>query len=75
MKNENLNLSDGTVTNPIAVNGTRQPIAAVLRILASGEGCDGEPYDQMVQAADYIEHLEQKVEYLSPFVSKHSDVM
>ena len=36
-------------------------ISAVLRSLASQEGCDGEPYDQMMQAADYIEDLERVI--------------
>jgi len=38
------------------------PIQSVLRILAGQNGCDGVPYDQMVEAADYIDELEQKLE-------------
>jgi len=45
--------------NPLSFSETLQPIEDVLRILASQEGCDGEPYDQMIQAADYIKHLKQ----------------
>ena len=34
------------------------PTSTVLRDLASQEGCDGDPYDQMVEAADEIDSLE-----------------
>jgi hypothetical protein len=34
-------------------------ISAVLRSLASQEGCDGDPYDQMQRAAEHIDHLER----------------
>lgn len=34
------------------------PIQSVLRDLSSQENCDGEPYDQMIKAADYIDDLE-----------------
>lgn len=40
------------------------PIQYVLRDLASQELCDGEPYDQMIQAADYIDDLEMRMEFL-----------
>lgn len=40
------------------------PIQTVLRDLSSQENCDGEPYDQMWQAADYIDDLESRLEYL-----------
>ncbi len=33
------------------------PTVTVLRDLASQENCDGEPYDQMIEAADEIERL------------------
>jgi len=36
-------------------------IATVLRSLASQENCDGEPYDEMMQAADYIRELQAKL--------------
>lgn len=48
----------GLVTDPTSVAGSKQHIGTVLRTLAAGENCDGEPYDQMMQAAAYIEHLE-----------------
>ncbi len=43
--------------NPLSQSGEPLPIQSVLRILASQEGCDGAPWDQMVQAADYIDEL------------------
>lgn len=39
------------------------PIQMVLRDLANQENCDGEPYDQMYQAADYIDDLETRLEF------------
>lgn len=39
------------------------PIQMVLRDLASQENCDGEPYDQMIQAADHIDDLEVRLEF------------
>ena len=45
------------IRNPLT--GKFEPIAAVLLSLASQEGCDGEPYDQMQAAAGYIEKLEE----------------
>jgi hypothetical protein len=47
------------IKGPSSVKGTMQTIPAVLSILASQEGCDGEPYDQMIEAAEYIEYLEK----------------
>jgi hypothetical protein len=45
------------IKNPLT--GNDEPIPAVLQSLAGQEGCDGEPYDQMVAAADYIKWLEK----------------
>jgi len=45
--------------NPISHSDKPIPIQTVLRILASQEGCDGHPWDQMFQAADYIDFLQQ----------------
>lgn len=42
--------------NPLT--GKDEPVRAVLRSMAGQEGHDGEPYDQMQEAADYIEKLE-----------------
>lgn len=39
------------------------PIQYVLRDLANQELCDGDPYDQMIQAADYIDDLEARLEF------------
>lgn len=41
----------------------RFPIQRVLRDLASQENCDGDPYDQMIQAADYIDELEGRLDF------------
>lgn len=35
------------------------PVQTVLRDLASQENCNGEPYDQMITAAEYIDELER----------------
>ena len=45
------------INNPVSPYETKLPISSVLRILASGENCEGSPYDQMIEAADYIESL------------------
>ena len=41
--------------------GKPYPMATVLRDLASQEGCDGEPYDAMVAAADMLEALSARL--------------
>lgn len=46
------------------LHGSMYPIQTVLRDLAAQENCDGEPYDQMIQAADYIDDLESRMEFL-----------
>lgn len=47
------------IKHPLAVNQERlYPIQSVLKDLAAQENCDGEPYDQMQLAADYITDLE-----------------
>jgi len=46
------------VVDPLSSTGKLVPIQEVLRSLAAQEGCDGEPYDQMMQAADRIDDLE-----------------
>ena len=50
-----------TIKNPLNLDKP-SPIQSVLRQLASQEGCDGAPYDQMMNAADYIDELESKLE-------------
>lgn len=47
-----------TCRNPLAPTDKPYPIPTVLRQLASQESCDGDPWDQMIAAADYITHLE-----------------
>jgi hypothetical protein len=49
------------IMNPLSPTGVKQPIQSVLRALASQENCDGDPYDQMIEAAGYIDQLEQTV--------------
>lgn len=44
------------IINPLT--NKKELIQSVLRSLASQENCDGEPYDQMVLAANYIDELE-----------------
>jgi len=50
------------IINPLSPKGTKEHISIVLHALASQGGCDGEPYDQMQMAADYIQELEAKIE-------------
>lgn len=51
--------------NPLTDN--EESVASVLRSLASQENCDGVPYDQMQEAAEYIEKLEKKLEIVRKF--------
>ncbi len=44
------------ILNPLT--GNMEPIQSVLYSLSGQEGCDGEPYDQMYAAAEYIDLLE-----------------
>jgi hypothetical protein len=45
--------------NPLT--GKDGDIASVLYQIAAQEGHDGDPYDQMHDAANYIRHLEAKI--------------
>lgn len=38
-------------------------IQHVLRDLASQENCDGDPYDQMIKAAEHIDDLESRLDF------------
>lgn len=49
------------IINPLSPKKTKEHISTVLHALASQNGCDGEPYDQMQIAADYILELETKL--------------
>lgn len=50
------------IKNPLsAQDGHYNHISTVLRQLAGQEGCDGEPYDQMIEAAYYIDYLEEQL--------------
>ena len=53
------------IHHPLRVRDIPAPIQTVLRDLAGQDGCDGEPYDQMMEAADYIDALEKRVEEMS----------
>lgn len=52
------------IINPLSPNNIEEDIKTVLYALAGQGGCDGEPYDQMQVAADYIAELEAQVEKL-----------
>jgi hypothetical protein len=47
------------INNPLT--GKLDHICVVLHMLSSQESCDGDPYDQLVIAADYIEQLEKQI--------------
>lgn len=61
-------------TKPNLVNhpltGREAPIQQVLRDLASQEGCDGEPYDECIEAARYIDELENKLRLAQDVIAK-----
>jgi len=46
------------IYNPLSVTEKKQDIKTVLREIAGQGGNDGCPYDQMQEAANYIERLE-----------------
>ena len=52
------------IVDPLSVKGNKTHISTVLIGLASQENCDGEPYDQMMLAAEYICKLESKLKDL-----------
>lgn len=59
------------VLNPISrFPAHKEPIVSVLHALAGQEGADGEPYDQMQQAADYISYLERKLLNLFQIINR-----
>ena len=62
------------IINPLSPKGTKEHISIVLHALASQGGCDGEPYDQMQMAADYILELEAKIK-LTAIVVNGLDVV
>ena len=49
------------IVNPLSPSLAEEDIKTVLYALAGQGGCDGEPYDQIQQAADYIAELEKKL--------------
>lgn len=48
------------------------PIQTVLMDLASQENCDGEPYDQMMEASEYISELEGKLKIVLDIIEESS---
>ena len=48
------------------------PIQTVLMDLASQENCDGEPYDQMVEASEYISELVGKLKIVLKIIEESS---
>ena len=48
------------------------PIQTVLMDLAGQENCDGEPYDQMVEASEYISELEGKLKTVLKIIEESS---
>lgn len=59
--------------NPNTFAKHPQHIASVLHQMASGEGCDGEPYDQMQQAGDYINFLEDQLAQAQADLANRAD--
>jgi len=59
--------------------GKMKQLWVVLSDLASQEGCDGSPYDEMMIASEYIEELEKRFndlsEALSPFLTSEKELM
>ena len=50
--------------------GKMMPLWVILSDLAAQENCDGEPYDQMQEASEYIKELEELVTELEQVISK-----
>lgn len=53
--------------------GKKFPIQDVLMDLASQENCDGDPYDQMVEASKHITELEKEVQRLRAVIQEAAD--
>lgn len=49
------------IINPLSPTENIEPIQTVLRALAGQDNCDGEPYDQIQIAADYIDTVETEI--------------
>lgn len=56
------------VKNPLT--DREAPIQQVLNDLAAQENCDGEPYDQCIQAAEYINTLEHQLRLANNVIDK-----
>jgi len=55
-------MSNGYINDPGTCTREMVPIENVLRRMAGQEGCDGEPYDQMQAAAEFIADLRAQLE-------------
>jgi len=64
-------IDERKTTDPLT--GEASPIAAVPAHLASQEGCDGEPWDQMQAVADEIRRLSAEVERLRWALTRQQD--
>lgn len=58
-----INFKQKIIGHPLT--GRDASIQQVLRDLASQEGCDGEPYDECIEAARYIDELEYKLRLMN----------
>lgn len=54
--------------NPLSTTGKDEKITTVLRALASQENCDGEPYDQMMDAAQHIDALTEALGWALDYI-------
>lgn len=61
-----------TIKNPLSPSSRWEAISTVLRALAGQEGCDGEPYDQMMEAAEELDRLDAEVRLLDRWADHRS---
>ena len=60
------------ILNPL--NNEMEPIQSVLYALAGQEGCDGDPYDQVQEAAEYINELEGVIDNIAKVLCNGADI-
>lgn len=58
------------IIDPLSTTNQSRDIVAVLHGMAGQEGNDGEPWDQLQQAADYITFLRAKLKRLKKKAKK-----
>lgn len=63
------------IFDPLDVNGRHRDIASVLMGIAGQENCNGEPYDQIQQAAEYIRILEGGIGAIRDLISSSYGVV